>query len=355
MPSARHAHPDLPPSGVLDAWAASRRALSVESLANAGGFSGARFWRIDTPVGMCCLRRWPCEHPDPNRLAWIHAVLQHAARHGFDRLPLPLTTDQGATFIEQAGYLWQLEPWLSGKAYTRRGHHMVADRECTAAAMRALAEFHQAVASFPTDHSQGTSASAAWRARRLEWLFAGGLERLRAALDSSPSPRFRYRAQELLERFPVSAAGLRSKLAEATGLVVPLQPCIRDIWCEHVLLEGNRVVGLIDFGAMRVDNVACDVARLLGSLAQGESACWRLGLAAYQEVRPLSADEQRLLVAMERSTAAMGGLQWIEWCCIERRQFPDMQRIIDRLDEFLLRMRENETDKGNGLLETKLA
>ncbi len=51
----------------------------VESLGSAGGLSGARFWRIVAPRGVLVLRRWPTEHPTPERLQFIHAVLQHAA------------------------------------------------------------------------------------------------------------------------------------------------------------------------------------------------------------------------------------------------------------------------------------
>lgn len=45
-----------------------------------------------------------------------------------------------------------------------------------------------------------------------------------------------------------------------------LQPCIRDIWHDHVLFDGDRVTGLIDFGAMQIDTPATDIARLVGSL-----------------------------------------------------------------------------------------
>ena len=34
----------------------------LEPLGNAGGFSGARFWRLERPHRPLCLRRWPREH-----------------------------------------------------------------------------------------------------------------------------------------------------------------------------------------------------------------------------------------------------------------------------------------------------
>ena len=54
----------------------------IEPLGSAGGMSGAQFWRITAPRGTLCLRRWPIEHPSPERLQFIHAVLRHAAASG---------------------------------------------------------------------------------------------------------------------------------------------------------------------------------------------------------------------------------------------------------------------------------
>src|SRR4029079_6529514 len=46
-----------------------------QALGNAGGFSGARLLRIDAELGTLCLRRWPAEHPAPEGLEFIQAVL----------------------------------------------------------------------------------------------------------------------------------------------------------------------------------------------------------------------------------------------------------------------------------------
>ena len=56
----------------------------------ASGFSGAEVYRLETARGTLALRRWPAEHPSPERLWWIHTVLTQAVANGFDRLPLPI-------------------------------------------------------------------------------------------------------------------------------------------------------------------------------------------------------------------------------------------------------------------------
>ena len=59
--------------------------------------------------------------------------------------------------------------------------------------------------------------------------------------------------------------------------------------------------GLIDFGGMRADTVAGDIARLLGSLVADDADGWQTGLAAYDRRRPLSPDERRLVTAFDHS------------------------------------------------------
>src|SRR5688572_5098303 len=101
---------------VLSAYPADCRPSGVESLGSAGGFSGAKFWRLDSPRGSLCLRRWPPEHPDKARLGWIHAVIAHVGAAGFLLLPTPLSTQSGRTFCEDDDYLWELTPWMRGSA-----------------------------------------------------------------------------------------------------------------------------------------------------------------------------------------------------------------------------------------------
>ena len=106
----------------------------IEPLANAGGWSGSRLWRI-TCVGQrflsarihgrqgclsLCLRRWPREHPTKERLRLIHDVLKIVAAH-FADLGCPLSARSGETFVEHGGYLWELTELAAGRADSMRG------------------------------------------------------------------------------------------------------------------------------------------------------------------------------------------------------------------------------------------
>src|SRR4051794_17609453 len=88
----------------------------IEDFGAAGGFSGARFWKIIGASGSLCLRRWPSEHPSRQRLQWLHRVLCGAAEAGFRKLPLPIRCAAGSTIVEHGGHLWELTPWLAGRA-----------------------------------------------------------------------------------------------------------------------------------------------------------------------------------------------------------------------------------------------
>jgi homoserine kinase type II len=104
------------------------------------------------------------------------------------------------------------------------------------------------------------------------------------------------------------------------------------------LFDGDRVSGVVDFGALRIECVAADLARLLGSLVGDDAQRWRLGLAAYEEVRPLHDNERRLVAAFDAANVVLSGMNWLRWICLEQRQFESRQRVLSRLDEILLRL-----------------
>jgi Ser/Thr protein kinase RdoA (MazF antagonist) len=308
---------------------------SIEPLPAAGGFSGARLWRVDAPRGRLCLRRWPQGHPTQERLEFIQAVLWHVDQEGFHDVPVPLETRHHHGYLFYEGHFWELTPWLSGTADFRR-HPSPARLD---AALLALASFHRAASTFPLpENGPIASPGIAERRDRIDQLCRGGIESLRAASAQAGWPELAARAGDLIGMFAAAAPAVRQTLDEAGELRVRLQPCIRDVWHAHVLFSGDRVSGIVDFGSLRPENVASDVARLLGSLVGDDAELWQRGLSIYQQTRPLAPDELRLVMAFDRSTVLLGGLQWLQWICLEGRVFSDRGAVLARLDEFLARM-----------------
>jgi Ser/Thr protein kinase RdoA (MazF antagonist) len=300
---------------------------------------------------LLALRRWPVEHPTPARLTWIHTVLTHAAARGFDRLPLPIAAADGVSFVSFDDHLWDLTPWLAGVADYRE--HPSPGR--LTAALQALARLHVALADFePNPLPFGPAPGLTARLGQLRRLMSGDAATLRTAIRRSPagpasgapaglpSSAILHSAQEILAHFERRAANVERLLAAAATRSVPLQPAIRDIHHEHVLFVGDSATGVIDFGAMRFDSVAGDVARLLGSLVGNEQLCWQAGLAAYEAWRPLSAVERNLVDVFDGSGVLLGAMNWLDWLFVQRRQFADLARVQARLEELLARLRSSE-------------
>lgn len=332
------------PDRVLAAYGITSPPAGVLDLGAAGGFSGARLWKVTDQRGTFCLRRWPLEHPTRERLAWIHAVLAHVAQEGFALVPPPRRTPAGTTWVEHEGQLWELTPWMPGVA----DFHENPSAEKLRAAMRTLAEFHRAAASFAGGGGYGCSPGILLRLERIEQWLSGGLERLAAAVTPSVWPELYLRAGRVLYGAQARAGSVRLSLSRVAKFRVAMQPCLRDIWHDHVLFQGSAVSGLVDFGGVAQDTVTGDVGRLLGSLAQDDEERWSVGLAAYQEIRPLGEEELELVRCFDRSFVVLGGLNWLEWVYAERRQFADPQAVLRRIDEILVRL-EWGMDQGGWL------
>ena len=133
---------------------------------------------------------------------------------------------------------------------------------------------------------------------------------------------------------PCVAEGLRS----AARTPVPLQPCLRDVWHDHVLFQGDKVTGMIDPSAARTDTVAADIARLAGSLIGDDRAAWDFALDAYRSVAPLSDTEARLVGVLDRSGVLLSGMIWLERAEFWQAQPSESQvRILNRVERIAQR------------------
>jgi homoserine kinase type II len=329
---------------LLAAYPPDCQPQAVQFLGNAAGFSGARLWKLTTPRGPLCWRRWPREHPTIERLEWIHRVLDRVTVQGVVRVPAPIRIVEGGTIVAADGYLWELTPWLPGVADFRD----VPTPERLRAAMRALAAFHLAAADLGAtdDFSPGvrdrlTFTNELLRGETSRWRRLAANESESARLPAAHIDR----CQEILRRAPPLLPALETRLARIAEERYRLQPCLRDIWHDHVLFEGADVSGLIDFGALRVETVAGDVARLLGSLAENDRQRWCIGLEAYHAQRPLSASESGAVRDFDRANVVLSGLNWVRWLIVERRIFENSDAVTQRLDAVLRRLRD-ESDAG---------
>jgi Ser/Thr protein kinase RdoA (MazF antagonist) len=92
-----------------------------------------------------------------------------------------------------------------------------------------------------------------------------------------------------------------------------VQPCLCDVWHDHLLFTDDRLTGLVDYTSIKRDHVAVDLARMLGSLVADDDDGWRTTLAAHRSVRPLSAEEAALARALDRTGTVLGVANWLRW------------------------------------------
>lgn len=304
----------------------------ADALGNHGGFSGARLWRVSTPNGDWCLKAWPPGLDTADRLTVIHRLMRHGREAGLAFVPELRNATGESSYAEAAGRCWDLTTWLPGRADFR-------ERSTAArieAACKALAQLHRA-----------------WRPARATRAVCPAVERrLRAAAEwhalvhSGWRPDFAAAADAAVagwaERSWVvlgyTARRVPEWLAGWRGVALPLQPCLCDIWHDHVLFTGDTVSGLVDYGSVKRDHVAVDLARMLGSLAGEDAGLRAAGLEAYHRVGSLSAEERALVDALDRSGTVLGLASWLRWLFYDRRQFDDPARVARRLQELVSRV-----------------
>jgi homoserine kinase type II len=322
---------DLAPQQVLRQYPVVQGASTLVPLGNRGGFSGALLWRVEVGptllgnIPALCLRAWPPEGPSGERLGTIHHLMRHARESGLSFVPAVFATGTGSSWVEQAGRLWDVTAWLPGQA----DFHDRPSPARLEAACLALAHLHAAwalvapVAGPPPAVRRRIEAAKDWRLRlqsgwRPDFNAAGG-EGLR---------HWAERAWQALRDHIDTVPAILARWGERP---MPLQPCLCDLWHDHVLFDGDTVTGLIDYGAVKTDHVTVDLARLLGSLVGSNMDLRRLGCEAYSRVRPLSVEEVHLMVKLDETGTLIAAANWLKWLYHEKREFEDHAAVARRL------------------------
>jgi Ser/Thr protein kinase RdoA (MazF antagonist) len=306
-----------------------------------GGFSGAEVWCVTAGERRWCLRRWPDDPLPLPRLRELHRWLEWLHTEGGVPVAVPVPANDGRTVIESAGRVWQLEPWLPGVA-DFHSHPTVAR---LAQVMLVLARLHRCSARYETTaegrawfaRGHGPSPAVAERLHLLEQWPIAAVEATSRRLQALPSTPLTQLAQETLLLAAQRGEQVRRELLAARGVEVPLFPCLRDVWHDHVLWTGDSVTGVIDPSAARRESAAADLSRLLMSLLGPDGPRQREALEMYAIVRPLTDNERRLMLPLTLSGAVLSGLYWVERIASGELPHPPgrvearLRRIVDHL------------------------
>lgn len=315
---------------VLGEYALVVSTADWKPLGNAGGFSGARIYRGVSAEGhRLCLRNWPLGKMNEERLRHIHKAQDNC---DVPIVPRLWRTRNGETIVRRDDELWEVSDWMPGQA----GFHLNPNDERLFAAMRALAGVHQSW--LPKKQREAPCPAV----RRL----ITGFREWRQLVQSGWKPDFSlpypYEINERGRRaWRVLLGGALTAeyaLNDWTTRPVPIQLCLCDVWHDHILYTGNEVTGLIDFGAIKVDCVAVDLARLLGSLIPDEPERMTRALAIWSTLSPAPRAVLDLVPVLDRVGIVIGLTNWVRWLYLEQRLFPDMRQVARRMDTHLRRL-----------------
>jgi homoserine kinase type II len=268
-------------------------------------WSGATFWRWDSVAGPMLWKIWPHDGPDER----THLKRHHALAPLTDFTPtlaLPIANRSGETLRRMPdGRYAELIPWLEGVPADPNpdDDEIRSVVSLLARVHRRLRESHGSVTGFSTAVSD-----------RLNRLI-----RLESADEKFLEPRFATMSPETRDAFQDIRRMAKALTADAIRRLAPhatqersLQPVLRDVRPQHFLMIRHQVSGLIDFGAVGVDTVAVDLARLCGEWFPNDRARWTTVIKAYESAGERLSESIDLIEALVLSGAVLGGMAWFD-------------------------------------------
>lgn len=286
------------------------------------GFSGASVWKVTTQERSFALKRWPIRQPVHCDLQTIHQLMQQARHSGLLVVPEVQRTIEGDSLVNHDGVLWDALSWQPGQSDSQPTESRLKS------AMVLISRLHALWRSQNERRFEVCPAIMLQHRRLSEWT-ADELELLNRRTPTMGLFR------EALIHFEQHRTHALQRLASWLTRRFSLQPCLGDVWADHVLFEGNEVTGLIDFGGVRYDHPAQDLARLIGSYTQGHATRRQQALSCYA---PISPEVEQLSILLDDSGTIVSLGNWLRWLILEERLFSDQSRAITRLLQLVNRL-----------------
>lgn len=314
---------------VLSCYGAAVDGLRWVPIGSGGGFSGAALWRGEDPAGhpLFALKSWPGDVTF-DQLQHVHHLMRRAERLAF--VPRVLLTTDGASAVRAAGRAWDIASWMPGRA----DFHARPTDARLANVCVALAELHRAWAFPPLLPTPCPGVH-----RRLAVLadFAATLPARASAkpIGYSELDEPLRHGHDAVRRLAPSA--VRS-LASWIDRTIPVQPCLCDVWHDHLLFIDDVVSGVIDYGATKVDHPAVDLARLLGDLVGDDEVRFAAGLDAYARAGGVPEPAPGFARLLDRTGAVCAAAVWLRRLSVERRAYPDLAAVARRVAAVVARI-----------------
>lgn len=279
-------------------------------------FSGARVWKVETPQQMLAVKQWPLGHPAHLPLPEIHAMMRHAREEGLDCVPAVLNTHSGSTVVEWQRQYWDVCTWAPGEPCLNSPGEQLKQ------IVRVISQLHAIW------RRRGHRVDAPCRAVQIQH------DRLSSwqpgFFKSIPGIPVYDQAVDIIYRY--RAEGLNA-LASWLTRKVRQHPCLADCRIEHFLFSEQVLTGIVDYGGMRYDHPAQDLARLFGSMESLDAVTRSSALAEYASASS-EFDQLRTLLENWGLLVAIGN--WLTWLMDQKRDASFIHTGEKRL-QFLLK------------------
>lgn len=309
----------------------------------APGMSGALVFRCSgQPTRV--LRRWPL-NTTTARVREIHQQLV-ALSQRVDWIPKLIHIGFGReTFLlDASGGIWELASWMPGRPVSEDAPVETIGRGAASIAMT-----HDAL--LASGCWMNPAPAIVERLERLRQLRDALPVCFRGSLSGRVPPDvvnpLSTAINELQRFWPESLHHFETRLTPWSRTAVPVQYVLRDVHREHILFEGGRVRGIIDFDAMRIDTPATDLARWATSFQafrQDPDGTLDRVVADYFQNRtfhtssggerispPRGSEFRTLLTTLAEVSLWISLANWVVWLVNESRQFPDFQLVSQRI------------------------
>jgi Ser/Thr protein kinase RdoA (MazF antagonist) len=309
------------------------------------GLSDANVWRVQAADNSWAVRCWSPKEGLRERLQLIHTAQQQALRSGCQFIAAAIADRNGSRYLEHEGRIWEIAPWLPGAPLPTHAGESSLKSQRLRNAMSALAALHSAWRRL----GQQTAPPPAVRdriRRIVDWSRSEGnrwTQQICADQTSSHFTQEWFSPGKYLERWLRLAqragqwwfhngADLYQRLVD---LQVPqaLHASLRDVRRTHILFVDEHVTGVIDFGSMRPDWPALDLARYLAESAGSSRELWRELTEQYASSvgnRPLHVGA---VLTLAEATQIIAVDTWVQWLFTAPHRFaPTAPAVIERLE-----------------------
>lgn len=306
----------------LQAFGYSRFAVEVTPVE--GGFSGSNVFQVklrnEAIAAELALKQYPIDQPVHTPLATIHTWMEQARANGIAIIPAVQRTGTQQSCHVMDDHSWELLTWMPGQPVSDPSDEQLKQ------AVQQLHQLHQTWRRLHPPLSAPCPAVLLQYQRLTEWRSEEWEQ-----LKRHSNPMATQTALLLQGLLPQAIRTLQPWLNRK----VLVQPCLADIWADHLLYEQNELTGLIDFGGARLDHPAQDLARLFGSWSLTASR----PLDTYLMEYPDRSDTTQSLSPLLAQTGLIVSLSnWLRWLVLEQRSFTNNAKCLQRMQQIYVRL-----------------